>query len=519
MIGWEALHPSKRCVHVGASDFANDSFADQNSDVISTPALHLRTPSLNYFTLQDTRMPSEGAYQLIGSIVFDEVTRTLNGDCSSMYLAEENNEALEYSLLNVAELQRLRMRDIREKKQQRIDQQQASTLRHREEAAAMQELIEVEHCKRCQRCRIGVGSSLTVTHRGLQDEILCGASNLVPFATLPEIDRCSSDNSKFCAEDETLNDQTDSKGICKRLRRFTSTGASGAATSIHGLSNGDEVSQCGAASQRFLLNATSHAVSRYPLESRCYVERVIFTQRSQQIFALWALLCESYRHANTLHKALLYWYDTHIMSILANEKDAEARLLLEDHLQHYGSGSLARFHGHYTNTHHNELTRQLKLSWGRLFSSVKSFLGLHRQMSPLCVPLASFESATETCTAGSVCDAAAILHSMDLFERQRYLQMSIHDAEGWVRWYYAVQREDGEAAHHCRLSLARKVGMSGGGGGRDACHGSGRGLPPNANELAAGTGRSHTRCTLRHSAKDQSAGDGHCCGETGAAAP
>ncbi|KAK7201906.1 hypothetical protein NESM_000258100 [Novymonas esmeraldas] len=230
---------------------------------------------------------------------------------------------------------------------------------------------------------------------------------------------------------------------------------------------------------------------KYPLGSRAYVERVLFAQRRQQECALFALLSEAHRQAREarLRLAQLYYY--YVIPILAQYHTAEEVEAMERSLLQCGSGSLRAYHAEFCQTvvyaaDGSQLTDggrdvaalamgtagryarvqpvdyqlteyRFESVWRELFLQVKTYLGVQAREDVSCSTLptasecgggadaAGAAAATTTAAQGSVCVAATVLHSMELFERQRHTHNAIRDAEEWLAWYYylftpAVQR-------------------------------------------------------------------------------
>ncbi|KAG5497570.1 hypothetical protein JKF63_03834 [Porcisia hertigi] len=213
---------------------------------------------------------------------------------------------------------------------------------------------------------------------------------------------------------------------------------------------------------------------KYPLGSRAYVERVMFAQRRQQECALFALLTEAHRQARGayLHLAQLYYY--YVIPILAHYTVEEESRGLERSLLQCGSGSLRVFHSDFCRTvvHHGCVPEmsgyggasvspaycfqvqpvdyqmaeyRFEKAWRELFLEVKSYLGMQTCESASCSTLlvssphrddAEADTDTTSCQSGSVCVAATVLHSMELFERQRHIHSAAQDATEWLCWYH-----------------------------------------------------------------------------------
>ncbi|KEG10660.1 hypothetical protein DQ04_03451020 [Trypanosoma grayi] len=158
----------------------------------------------------------------------------------------------------------------------------------------------------------------------------------------------------------------------------------------------------------------------YSLYSRQYIERVVLAQRSQQLMALMWLLAESMRHAWKLHLRLaqLYFYYVPIClraaaaeSALGKGEDADADAIMKN--RYYSYFCSGNFDYEYYAYHFSQ-------EWDPLFADVLNYL------KP--------DSADDDTTpGGSVGAAATVLYSMELFERQRELQLAVREADIFVR--------------------------------------------------------------------------------------
>ncbi|KAG5496924.1 hypothetical protein GH5_01435 [Leishmania sp. Ghana 2012 LV757] len=213
---------------------------------------------------------------------------------------------------------------------------------------------------------------------------------------------------------------------------------------------------------------------KYPLGSREYVERVLFAQRRQQECALLALLTEAHRQAREAHLRLAQLYYYYVIPILAQYSTEDEVSGLERSLLQCGSGALRMFHTEFCFTtvrsacvprvrgsggtsdfvartcqvqpvDYQLAEYRFEKVWRELFLEVKTYLGLQAREDANCsdgptlsgledgVALSSGSTSTGP---GSVCVAATVLHSMELFERQRHTHNAARDAEEWLAWYY-----------------------------------------------------------------------------------
>uniref|UniRef100_A0AAW3A4A0 Uncharacterized protein n=1 Tax=Leishmania utingensis TaxID=653362 RepID=A0AAW3A4A0_9TRYP len=213
---------------------------------------------------------------------------------------------------------------------------------------------------------------------------------------------------------------------------------------------------------------------RYPLGSRAYVERVLFAQRRQQEWALFALLTEAHRQAREAHVRLAQLYYYYIIPILAQYRTEADVRGLERSLLMCGSGALRMYHTKFCRTvvysrpmlqrsAHGDTSYSIACyfqvqpvdyqlveyrfenPWRELFLEVKAYLGMQAREDASCSTLptlselengASVVDGTTSTGHGSVCVAATVLHSMELFERQRHTHSAARDAEEWLTWYY-----------------------------------------------------------------------------------
>lgn len=212
---------------------------------------------------------------------------------------------------------------------------------------------------------------------------------------------------------------------------------------------------------------------KYALGSRGYVEHVMFAQRRQQECALFTLLTEAHRQARAAHLRLSQLYYYYILPILGQYQEPAEVEGLANSLLECGTGSLRVFHsnfcktvsvgGVYDYTHGTYVPANLvqvlpvdyqlaqyrfENPWRELFHEIKSFLGMQAR-EDVSVATPSIRSCSEDGEKdvkgrgrllvpgrGTVCVAATVLHSMEIFERQRHIQMAIRDAEDWLAWYY-----------------------------------------------------------------------------------
>lgn len=219
---------------------------------------------------------------------------------------------------------------------------------------------------------------------------------------------------------------------------------------------------------------------RYALGSRGYVEHVIFAQSRQQECALFMLLTEAHRQARAAHLRLAQLYYYYVLPILAQyQVPAEVEGLVNSLLQ-CGTGSLRVFHADFSKTvpvnnmydylqggvvpanlvqvqpvDYQFAQYRFENPWRELFREIKAFLGMQAREdgsvatlpTSLCSEAAKDAAAAAKPTTthpsrlvlpakGTVCMAATVLHSMELFERQRHIEMAIRDAQDWLAWYY-----------------------------------------------------------------------------------
>ncbi|KAG5471319.1 hypothetical protein LSCM1_01398 [Leishmania martiniquensis] len=213
---------------------------------------------------------------------------------------------------------------------------------------------------------------------------------------------------------------------------------------------------------------------KYALGSRAYVERVLFAQRRQQECALFALLTEAHRQARAVHLRLAQLYYYYVIPILAQYSTEEEVRGLERSLLQCGSGALRVFHTEFCMTtvrpacalqmsaaggvpesvacrcqvqpvDYQLAEYRFEKAWRELFLEVKTYLGMQARDEAACsnVPAllelkdgAAPSNGTTSIGHGSVCVAATVLHSMELFERQRHTHSAARDAEEWLAWYY-----------------------------------------------------------------------------------
>ncbi|KPI84808.1 hypothetical protein ABL78_6136 [Leptomonas seymouri] len=222
---------------------------------------------------------------------------------------------------------------------------------------------------------------------------------------------------------------------------------------------------------------------KYPLGSRGYVEHVMFALRRQQECALFFLLTEAHRQARAAHLRLAQMYYYYILPILAQYQVPEEVEGLANSLLQCGSGSLRAFHSEFCKTvpvgnmydylHGTFVPTNLVLvqpvdyqsaqyrfenPWRELFHEIKSFLGMQprEDASTATLSTKSFGEEVEgdakcfghsvSPAKGSVCMAATVLHSMELFERVRHTQSATRDAEDWLAWYCCCFTPQVEAA-------------------------------------------------------------------------
>ncbi|AYU81297.1 hypothetical protein LdCL_310016800 [Leishmania donovani] len=224
---------------------------------------------------------------------------------------------------------------------------------------------------------------------------------------------------------------------------------------------------------------------KYLLGSRAYVERVLFAQRRQQECALFALITEAHRQAREAHRRLAQLYYYYIIPILAQYSTENEIRGLERSLLQCGSGALRAYHSEFCRTvgcsrsesqssvsggtsgsitccfqvqpvDYQLAEYRFESVWRELFTDVKAYLGMQAceddgfSTLPSLSELedgAAASSGTTSAGHGSVCVAATVLHSMELFERQRHTYSAARDAEEWLAWYYYyftphVQRAD-----------------------------------------------------------------------------
>ncbi|CBZ29156.1 conserved hypothetical protein [Leishmania mexicana MHOM/GT/2001/U1103] len=213
---------------------------------------------------------------------------------------------------------------------------------------------------------------------------------------------------------------------------------------------------------------------KYLLGSRAYVERVLFAQRRQQECALFALITEAHRQAREAHRRLAQLYYYYIIPILAQYSTKDEIRGLERSVLQCGSGALRLYHSEFCRTVvYNRSELQSSASggtsdsvacyfqvqpvdyqlaeyrfenvWRELFTDVKAYLGMQAcdddgfSTLPTLSELedgAVASGGTTSAVHGSVCVAATVLHSMELFERQRHTHSAARDAEEWLAWYY-----------------------------------------------------------------------------------
>ncbi|KAG5471993.1 hypothetical protein CUR178_02658 [Leishmania enriettii] len=236
---------------------------------------------------------------------------------------------------------------------------------------------------------------------------------------------------------------------------------------------------------------------KYPLGSREYVERVLFAQRRQQECALLALLTEAHRQAREAHLRLAQLYYYYIIPILAQYSAEDEVRGLERSLLQCGSGALRMFHTEFCFTtvhsacvprmsgsggtsdvvacrlHVQPVDYQLaeyrfEKAWRELFLEVKTYLGLQAREDANCSDgptLSGLEdgvspsSGSTSTSPGSVCVAATVLHSMELFERQRHTHSAARDAEEWLAWcyYYFIPHVQRASSAEERTAIQRSL--------------------------------------------------------------
>ncbi|GET91100.1 hypothetical protein, conserved [Leishmania tarentolae] len=281
---------------------------------------------------------------------------------------------------------------------------------------------------------------------------------------------CSStDSSQFALDDEHVNVETGLPlmyGSSLRCRNFASrTGEVSGERAPYRPHRRENDGRGG--SQRI-------PAGKYLLGSRAYVDHVMFAQRRQQECALFALLTEAHRQAREAHRRLAQLYYYYIIPILAQYSAEHEIRGLERSLLQCGSGALRLYHQKFCRTvvYRGSESKTSPSSgasdssacclqvqpvdyqvtdylfenvWRELFLDVKAYLGMQpcedddfgtsRTVSEQCHGAADLSGTASTCH-GSVCVAATVLHSMELFERQRHIQSAARDAEEWVAWYY-----------------------------------------------------------------------------------
>ncbi|KPA78952.1 hypothetical protein ABB37_06016 [Leptomonas pyrrhocoris] len=284
----------------------------------------------------------------------------------------------------------------------------------------------------------------------------------------------SSDNnstSVLVLDDEGRHMETPLPAICGTMLRCSEAeekGSSAAAAAARICHNSNRALQKDTSSMDSQTDADSLQrvpQGKYALGSRGYVEHVIFAQRRQQECALFTLLTEAHRQARAAHLRLSQVYYYYILPILAQyQAPAEVEGLVDSLLQ-CGSGSLRVFHADfckmvqvssmYDYMHGTFVPTNLTQAqpvdyqvaqyrfenpWRELFHEIKAFLGMQARedVSVATLSTYSFSDAADNAASGkgTVCVAATILHSMELYERQRHTQMAIRDAEDWLAWYY-----------------------------------------------------------------------------------
>lgn len=240
-------------------------------------------------------------------------------------------------------------------------------------------------------------------------------------------------------------------------------------------------------------------ISRQPLGSRSYVETVIFAQRRQQEFALMSLLAIARHHAWRYFLQLAQLYHYAILPILSSseiEEEAEMQLL-EQSLLDCGARLLGPLHPLFVQVEpceassragHGAARRRVAVDfqwskyrfnapWRDLFGEVQRYLSApttaittttdddesgatavaaaepHFNWTPATTSMIVDEAdappasaaadgaeASASPSGGSVGVVATLLHAMELFERQRPLQLAIEDTRKWILWYWYVYR-------------------------------------------------------------------------------
>lgn len=222
---------------------------------------------------------------------------------------------------------------------------------------------------------------------------------------------------------------------------------------------------------------------KYPLGSRAYVERVLFAQRRQQEWALFALLTEAHRQAREAHVRLAQLYYYYVLPLLAQHQAEEEVCGLERALVQCGTGALRVYHPRFccTTVYGDGEGGQPRLArvqpvdyqfteyrfeneWRELILQVKAYLGIYAREDASLSTLPNLSESGGhggggTSTTGSVCVAATVLHSLELFERQRHTQNAAKDAEEWLAWYYyyfTPQLQRGTSAEE-RAAIVRSL--------------------------------------------------------------
>ncbi|KAG8341366.1 hypothetical protein ERJ75_001045700 [Trypanosoma vivax] len=197
---------------------------------------------------------------------------------------------------------------------------------------------------------------------------------------------------------------------------------------------------------------------QYPLGSVRYIERVVLGQRSQQLMALMWLLAESMRHAWRLHLQLAQLYVHYVpmyvqqWATIASRSCTEGTASLdgercccayskEDAAFLTGNKYYAYFcSGTFDFDYYVYLFSR---EWDTIFAAVRNYLAIDGGET------ASGEDKTQSPNAsigGSVGYAATVLYSMELFGRQRELQVAVRQVECWLqsRWNRLNQIMNGE---------------------------------------------------------------------------
>ncbi|CCD14081.1 unnamed protein product [Trypanosoma congolense IL3000] len=228
-----------------------------------------------------------------------------------------------------------------------------------------------------------------------------------------------------------------------------------------GVSSGSVATEIGDSQQKQRKLKYEQQQQRYPLGSRRYIERILLAERSQQVIALMWLLSESMRQAWQLHLKLAQLYTYYVPAYVKAETARRAAKAASANITVLNNGKCATHLSFDDGAEENDALRitqnkyyayfcsgtfdyeyyvyRFNQEWESIFTAVSDYLGTTgaataAAASASCVEAtpSAAEGSSVSAPRGSVGFAATVLYSMELFERQRELQVAVRDTERWL---------------------------------------------------------------------------------------